>query len=71
MAENGIIPGANIYHAEVGSILGKTIGRIDKNYIHDLYTFAAELYQKYNYKPFFNASVLRNSVANECYEGLL
>jgi hypothetical protein len=71
MAQNGIIPGANIYHAEVGSILGKTVGRIDKNYILDLYTFAADLYQKYNYKPFFNASILRNSVANECYEGLL
>jgi hypothetical protein len=71
MAENGIIPGANIYHPEVNSSIGSSIGRIDKEYIRDLYSFAAELYTKYNYKPFFNASVLRNSLANEYYEGLL
>ena len=29
----------------------------------------AELYHKYNYKPFFDAGVLRNSLANEVYEG--
>ena len=71
MAENGIIPGANIYHAEVKSIIGNSTGVIDKNYISRLYSYAAELYSKYNYKPFFDASVLRNSLANEFYEGLL
>lgn len=30
-----------------------------------------ELYYKYDYKPFFDAGVLRNSLANEVYEGLL
>jgi hypothetical protein len=71
MAENGVVPGANIYHAEVGSSIGASLGEIKKEYIHELYSFAAELYVKNNYKPFFNASILRNSLANEYYEGLL
>ena len=71
MAEHGIVPGANIYHAEVGSCIGKSLGRIDENYVLNLYRYAAELYHKYNYKPFFDAGVLRNSLANEVYEGLL
>ena len=36
-----------------------------------LYRHASELYYKYDYKPFFDAGVLRNSLANEVYEGLL
>ena len=30
MAEHGIVPGANIYHAEVGSVIGKKLGKIDE-----------------------------------------
>lgn len=71
MAERGIIPGANIYHAEVGSIIGNSLGRIDENYVLGLYRHASELYYKYDYKPFFDAGVLRNSLANDVYEGLL
>ena len=71
MAENGIVPGANIYHAEVGSCIGKSLGKIDEDYVLDLYRYASELYHKYDYKPFFDAGVLRNSLANEVYEGLL
>lgn len=71
MAENGIIPGANIYHAEVKSVIGSSLGTIDKDYIRRLYSYAAELYHKYDYQPFFDASILRNSLANEFYEGLL
>jgi hypothetical protein len=71
MSERGVIPGANIYHAEVNSVLGTSPGRLKKEYIAELYSFAAELYRKYDYKPFFNTSVLRNSLANEFYEGLL
>lgn len=71
MAENGILPGANIYHAEVSSAIGKNIGIIGHDYIKELYSYATELYLKYDYKPYFNASVLRNSLANEFYEGLL
>lgn len=71
MAEHGIVPGANIYHAEVGSYIGNSLGVIDETYILSLYHYAAELYHKYNYRPFFDAGVLRNSLANEVYEGLL
>lgn len=71
MAEHGIIPGANIYHAEVGSVIGNSLGRIDEEYVLGLYRHAAELYYKYDYKPFFDMGVLRNSLANEVYEGLL
>lgn len=71
MAENGIVPGANIYHAEVGSCIGKSLGRIDEDYVLELYKYVAELYYKYDYKPFFDAGVLRNSLANEVYEGLI
>ena len=71
MAENGIVPGANLYHAEVGSAIGNSIGVIDEKYVLDLYRFAAEMYHKYGYKPFFDTGVLRNSLANEVYEELL
>ncbi len=69
MAEHGIVPGANIYHAEVGSCIGKSLGTIDEEYVLELYRYAAKLYREYGYKPFFDASVLRNSLANEVYEG--
>ena len=71
MAEHGIVPGANLYHAEVGSVIGKSLGRIDEQFILSVFGYAAELYHKYGYKPFFNPSVLRNSLTNEIYEGLL
>ena len=45
--------------------------KVDEEYILELYRYASELYHKYNYKPFFDAGVLRNSLANEVYEGLL
>lgn len=69
MAEHGIVPGANIYHAEVNSVLGKSLGTISEEYVLDLYKYAAKLYHEYGYKPFFDAGVLRNSLANEAYEG--
>ena len=71
MAENGVIPGANIFHPEVGSSIGNSRKTPNEDYIIDLYNHAGDLYRKYNYKPFFDASVLRNSLANEAYEGLL
>lgn len=69
MAEHGIVPGANIYHAEVNSCIGNSVGIISEEYILNLYKYAAKLYHQYGYKPFFDASVLRNSLANEAYEG--
>lgn len=70
MAENGIVPGANIYHPEVSSLIENSI-KVSHDYVCRLYSFAAELYVKYNYKPYFNESILRNSLANEFYHGLL
>ena len=71
MADHGIVPGANIYHHEVGSQLGRSIGRINEKYVRELYAYGAELYHKHGYRPYFDAGVLRNSMANEAYEGLL
>lgn len=71
MAERGIVPGANIYHAEVGSAFGTRFGTFDEKYILDLYRHAAKIYDKHNFSPYFDAGVLRNSLANEVYEGLL
>lgn len=71
MAEHGIIPGANIYHSEVGAKLGKSLGRIDEKDVLEIYHYAADLYHRYGYRPYFNAGILRNSLANEVFEGLL
>lgn len=71
MAIRGVVPGANIYHPEVGSFLGNTISSPDENFIRELYLYASELYHQYDYQPFFDASVLRNSLANEAYMGWL
>lgn len=71
MAEKGVIPGANIFHPEVGSKIGDSLSSPNEDYIIELYNHAADLYNTHNYKPFFDASVLRNSLANEAFEGLL
>ncbi len=71
VAERGTIPGANVYHPDVGAALGETTSSPSEAYIVELYRHAADLYHRHNYKPFFDASVLRNSLANEAYEGLL
>jgi len=66
-----VIPGANVYHPDVGSLSGNSIHSPSEDYIVELYKHAASLYHKCGYKPFFDATVLRNSLANEAYEGLL
>jgi hypothetical protein len=71
MAKRGVIPGANVYHPDVGSPFGYTIPSPNEEYIRTLYLYAAELYHEYGYIPFFDSAVLRNSLANEAYEGLL
>ena len=70
VAERGIIPGANIYHPDIGATVSHEQDSPSEDYILSLYAHAAELYHRYNYKPFFDAEVLRNSLANEAYEGL-
>ena len=50
-------------------MIEELLGKISEEYILELYKYAAELYHKYGYHPFFDAGVLRNSLANEAYEG--
>lgn len=69
MAELGVVPGANIFHPDVGSILGKTRTSPSPEYIIELYRHAAKLYRQYDYLPFFDEKCLRNSIANEAYLG--
>lgn len=71
VAERGIVPGANVYHPDVGSSLGDSVRSPSVAYIVELYRHAAELYHRYGYRPFFDSRVLRNSLANEAYDGLL
>lgn len=71
LAELGVVPGANVYHPDVGSKLGDSVSSPSEDFIVDLYRHAADLYNKFNYRPFFDSAVLRNSLANEAYEGLL
>ena len=70
LAEHGIVPGANVYCAESYSI-GNPLRTINEDYVLDLYRYGNDLYNKYGYKPYFNTLVLRNSLANEVFEGLL
>lgn len=69
MAEMGVVPGANVFHPDVGAILGQQLKSPSEEYIIGLYRHAAKLYHRYGYQPFFNEKVLRNSIANEAYKG--
>jgi hypothetical protein len=69
MAELGVVPGANIFHQDVGSVLGNKRKSPSPEYIIELYRHAAKLYHQYGYKPFFDEKCLRNSLANEAYLG--
>ena len=69
VAKLGVVPGANIFHPDVGSILGKKRKSPSPEYIVQLFRHAAKLYHKYDYLPFFDEKCLRNSIANEAYLG--
>ena len=71
MAKMGVVPGANVFHPDVGSVLGNTRKSPSPEYIIDLYRHAARLYHKYDYLPYFNEKCLRNSLANEAYLGYI
>lgn len=72
MADLGVVPGANILHVDPKA-LGATSGLEEpsKKYVMEMYECLCDVYYKYNYKPFFSASVLRNSLSNEMYNGWL
>jgi len=69
MAETGVVPGANVFHPDVGAVLGQKLKSPSPEYIIELFQHAADLYKQYGYKPFFSESVLRNSIANEAFRG--
>lgn len=69
MAKMGVVPGANIFHPDVGSVLGTKRKSPSPEYIIELFRHAAKLYHKYGYKPYFDEKCLRNSIANEAYLG--
>lgn len=70
MADMGVVPGANIFHLDPQAI-GVKMGlkEPDEEYIMQMYSALSDIYTKYGYKPFFNESVLRNSLSNEKYNG--
>ena len=64
----GVVPSANIFHRDSGSILANH----DSPSYKDTYTFfnhLSFLYQKYNMKPFYCSKALRTSLTNEAYDG--
>lgn len=71
MAKKGVVPGANVFHPDVGSVIGSKRKSPSPEYIIDLFKHAAKLYHQYNYLPFFDESCLRNSIANEAYLGYI
>lgn len=71
MAKLGVVPGANIFHPDVGSALGNSRKSPPPEYIIDLYRHAAKLYHTYGYLPYFNEKCLRNSLANEAFLGYI
>lgn len=72
MADLGVVPGANIFHVDPGTVAEKDgLTSPDMNFILDMYYSLSEIYHEYGYKPYFNEGVLRNSLANEVYNGWL
>ena len=69
MADLGVVPGANIFHPDPGAPAGKIFKSPNKEYIIGLYSELDMIYKKYNFKPFFSHSVLRNSLSNEFFNG--
>jgi hypothetical protein len=69
MAKMGVVPGANVFHPDVGSFLGDKKKSPSPEYIIELYKHAASLYHRYDFLPFFNEKCLRNSLANEAFLG--
>lgn len=72
MADQGVVPGANIFHLDPKAVGVKlNLKEPSEDYVLEMYSCLSELYKEYGYKPFFSESVLRNSLANEMYKGWL
>lgn len=72
IADLGVVPGANIFHLDPGSV-GVKLGLAEpsEEYVIEMYQYLSSLYKEYGYRPFFNQSVLRNSLSNEMFYGWL
>ena len=72
MADMGVVPGANIFHLDPKAI-GVKLGLKEPNeeYVFEMYECLSSLYKEYGYQPFFNHSILRNSLSNEMFHGWL
>lgn len=69
LASFGIVPGANVYHRDLGSNLNHKVPTAFE--IASFYISLCKIYVKYNIKPFYCSRALRTSLANEAYEGRL
>lgn len=70
IAQEGIVPSANVFHCDSGSRLC----RLEPPSIKSIIVFfnrLADIYQKYHLKPFYCAKALRTSLANEAFAGRL
>jgi hypothetical protein len=70
LADLGVVPGSNIFHLDP-SVPATKLGLDEpsEDYVYSLYGSLNEIYQTYHFHPFFSASVLRNSLSNEFYNG--
>ncbi|MBC8495271.1 hypothetical protein H8D36_03905 [archaeon] len=69
MGDLGVIPGANVFHPDVGAKLGTKLKSPSYDYIVELYRHAAKIYHEKGFLPFFTEASLRNSLANEAFKG--
>lgn len=69
LASHGIVPGANVYHRDYGSILNYKVPTVEN--ITSFYTALANIYKTYSFEPFYCSRALRTSLANEAYSGRL
>ena len=70
LAEIGIVSSANVFHNDAGSRLFD----FPPPHIEDVVAFfksLADIYRRYDMKPFYCARALRTSLSNEAYDGRL
>lgn len=70
MADLGVVPGANIFHIDPSAPAAKLgLTQPTEDYVLEMYYELGKIYKEYDYSPFFSHSVLRNSLANEVFNG--
>lgn len=72
MADMGVVPGANIFHVDPSAPAAKLgLTQPTEDYVLEMYHELGKIYREYGYRPYFSHSVLRNSLANEVFNGWL